>query len=431
MVPDDQLHLLTAAVDGELNPEEAVRLRRVLAASADARTLLARLQADRTRIRNLPTTTPPADLRDRILAKVNQAPLPIPQPVVEPATNVPAPLRHAHRFRSWVPLGVSASLLIGVSAASFLFFVRLGEQPSHNGGNAVAARNTITPHLPREDRNPSAPIHPGPGVDANFRADAPAVVPAPEPLTGNREFVGPPFLPNNPVFTGPIRPPVKFEAVRARVPFLVPMTELERDDVRQQFAEELARDPSYRIDLFASDPNRAAEVFLTNARANGLAVFIDSAALDRIRRKQPGSFVIYTESLTPDEIRDLFGKLAADDARHSLKVFDTVHATAFHPADAKELRDVLGFDPGLGNGKRLTPGPMTIREQDPKPISAGTGDHVVKALGGPGAKPAVMLSFSPRVNPMTSKELADYRARRGERKPNTIPVMIVIRHPGG
>ncbi|HJZ56812.1 MAG TPA: hypothetical protein VKE74_17725 [Gemmataceae bacterium] len=426
MIPEDQLRLLTAAVDGELSPKEARRLQRLLAASAEARTLLAQLQAHRECLRQLPKAAPPADLRDRILAKLAQ----VPPPVTTPAT-LPFPAGAPTRRRPWVPAAVAASLLLAISAASFGFFSRMDEKSGQPGANSPTARGSVAPALPPEDQHPSTPIVVEPPSGPVARVDNPAIAPAPGP-TPTREFVGPPAPSNNPTLNaGPPRPPIPpLETVHVRVPFLVLLTEFEQPDVRQQFADELGRDPAFRIDLFVTDTNRGAEAFQNAARSNGLALFTDAAAQDRIRRKQPGPFMIYTEALTPAELRDLFGKLAAEDAKNSQRVFDSLHATPLHAADQKELRDVLGFDPGVGKRPVAPAAPA-----DPKPISAGTGDQVAKALsnppGKPADKPAVMLSFSPRINPGMSKELAQYKDRRGERKPSAVPVMIVIRHTSG
>ena len=47
---------------------------------------------------------------------------------------------------------------------------------------------------------------------------------------------------------------------------------------------------------------------------------------------------------------------------------------------------------------------------------------------------AVLLTWSPaqgRTPPATSAELKTFLAKRGERKPNAVPVIIVIRHGNG
>src|SRR5205809_230060 len=81
MLTDDILHLITAAVDGELSPAEAQRLSQVLYTSPEACQIYARLKADSDRIRALPRVLPPVDLLPRVMARIADAtPLPLPFP---------------------------------------------------------------------------------------------------------------------------------------------------------------------------------------------------------------------------------------------------------------------------------------------------------------------------------------------------------------
>jgi hypothetical protein len=160
-------------------------------------------------------------------------------------------------------------------------------------------------------------------------------------------------------------------------------------------------------------------------------VFADAMATERLKRRMPGSFVVYTESLTAAEVRDLLLKLAAEDAKTTQRTLDSLHVVGATSADQKDLKDTLGFDPGPWK-KPATPSPG-----DAKPISAGTADQLAKSVStsGPKAveKPAVLATYGPtasRTPPLASKELKLYGEKRGERKPNTVPVMIVIRVPG-
>src|SRR5262249_57095856 len=95
MIADDLLQLMTAAIDGELTPAEAQRLRRVLADSAEARIVFAKLKADSHRLHTLPRVAPPADLHKRVMARVAAvtpppARLPPSEPKAEPKAQ-PAP----------------------------------------------------------------------------------------------------------------------------------------------------------------------------------------------------------------------------------------------------------------------------------------------------------------------------------------------------
>jgi len=279
--------------------------------------------------------------------------------------------------------------------------------------------------LPREASAQSMPPTPPVPPERNLAE----LVPPTPPESPNRiDEIPPPRAKGSDVFAFPPQkaiPPL--ERFVVRVPFLASIAELERDDAKQTLLEELSREPAYRIDLFAKDTARGVEAFQAAAKASGIALFADATALDRVKKKQSTSVIVYSESLAAADIRDLLAKIAADDAKNIQRVFDSIHATPALPADQAALKDVLGSDPGLW--KR--PAAAT----DPKPISAGTGDELTKTLTAkPGDKPAVLLSFTPaafRTNPALSKELKEFLAKRGERKASAVPFLLVIRAPQG
>lgn len=433
MIPAEQLQLLTAAADGELSPTEGLRVRLLLAGSAEARELFARLQADSARLRRLAPVAPPADLYARIMGR-----LPVTTPVARPSRSA--------RSRPWVPLAVAASLLLAVTAGSFWFFSRDNDLTPNQTGTETADNGDRTPHakpgasepswfevLPKENAPPPSIPHlaepPAIGV-----AQAPGPGPSPEPP----DELPPPRPVAKDGYAFPPLPPLPPpDLVRVRLPFLASVSDLARDDIREKLADELGRDPAVRIDLFTNDPVKATQLVQAAAKGSGLSVHTDAITAERMKRKQAGAYVVYTESLTPAEVRDLFGKLATADAKQKQRAFDMLHATAAQAADQKELKDVLGTDPGPW--KRVQPGQGTSpTKTDPKPISAGTGDQLTKNLTTPatkpGEKPAVLMTLTPaayRTHPAMSKELKEFLAKRGERKASAVPVMIVIRHTGG
>jgi len=256
-------------------------------------------------------------------------------------------------------------------------------------------------------------------------AATPSTLPPPRPRRNPA-----PSVRQNPDLVGgapaPALPP--FDRVRVRLPFLAAAAELDREDTRAALLEELGRDSAARVDVFVKDPARAAELLQAAARQSGLSVHADAAAADRVRTRKPTSaFLLFTESLTPAEVRDLLAKLAAADARASARVLDTVHVTALHPADQRDLHaNVLGFDVN----------PPRKGGTDPKPIGAGTADQVAKNVAGakPGERSAVLVAYHPagvRTVPGLSKELVQFATRRGDRKPGAVAVVIVVRHAGG
>jgi hypothetical protein len=281
MIPDDQLQLLTAAVDGELSPPQARALKHLLASSPAARDLLARLKADRARLRALPPAAPPAHLPARILAA-----LPAPQLII-----VRPVRREADASRSWSPLVLAASVLVGLAASSFWFFARDGRKPDSaaNGRGAPAdargAGEGFADVLPAEgDRAVSAPA---PDTTENRAAhappqpiDRPLSEQIPEPRAVSRSLNAAPLTPETP----------PLELVRVRLPFLTPVADLDRDEVGSRLVAELGRDPAARLDLFAKDAGRGVEAVVAAARAGGVTVFADAATSERVEggRREAG-----------------------------------------------------------------------------------------------------------------------------------------------
>ena len=71
-------------------------------------------------------------------------------------------------------------------------------------------------------------------------------------------------------------------------------------------------------------------------------------------------------------------------------------------------------------------------------VSAGTADQIIDSIkagkGAPARDTAVLMTWSPsqgRTPPAMSAELKTYLSKRGERKPDAVPVIIVIRHGNG
>lgn len=459
-----QLELITAAVDGELSATEQRAFRALLASSAEARELFGRLKADSLRVAALPRVAPPADLQAKIMARLGAttpAPASRPKtqkspaaaPVTEPARKlVPA---HAHspaprRTARWVPAALAASVLLCITAASFAFFQGTGPKnqiaknswanilpsgPENTHG--VPSPTGPNPNPDRERPDPAfvarADVSPVPPVPNPREVPAPEIATAPAPRAVNPDFIGSPFRLTLP----------PFERVEIRVPFLRPAADLGREDIAQELTDELRRDPA-RLDLFVRDTARGVEVFQNAAKAAGLAVHVDAATLEKLKKKQAHSVVIYTESLSAAELAALFAKLSAEDAKYSPRVCDSLHANAVARADELELKAVLGLDVGLY--KRPTPATGQGAERVPsgKSVTAGTIDQVVQSVSGgsPSAsakgpdKHAVLLTWQTahpnlaRTNPAASAELKQYLQKRGARPANAVPAVIVIRPVG-
>src|SRR5207302_7741950 len=99
--------------------------------------------------------------------------------------------------------------------------------------------------------------------------------------------------------------------VSIRLPLRATVANLDQPAHRARLAAELGRDPAYRLDLFVHDTVRAAEVFQAAAKAAGVRLTVDPVAQERIKKKLPTTWAVYTEALTADEAAAFLAKLAA------------------------------------------------------------------------------------------------------------------------
>jgi hypothetical protein len=453
---EEQLSLITAAVDGELSQAEQVLFRKLVEASAEARILFSRLKADRNRVRSLGQATPPATLLPCVMAKIaalTPPPGSLPAPIAastrstllaQPARVAALPSRA--RYRPWVPVSIAASLLVAICGISFWFFTR-----SVDNAGAIA-RNSHRQRTPARggagesdwskwlpfERGPQ-PVAPTPRTPTETDSlvsrtetqavlvDSPsaaAVAIAPEPRT---VF--------NPALMGAeVRPDIPpLDLVRVRVPFLRPLAEFDREETKSLLVGELNRDPAFRVDLFSRNLPRSVELLRAAAKSTGLTLHVDPVSLDRVNKGLSSAFVVYTESLTATELADLFAKLANEDARISPRVFDVLHAAAVVQGDQEAIRNILGIDPGL-----LKRAAQDKPRESGKSITEGTADQIVKSLttsaGKSSEKIAVLMTWTPtlaRTPPAASAELKQFLLKRGERKPNVVPALLVIRYRNG
>jgi hypothetical protein len=408
MLTDADRELISAALDGDLSPAEEATFRRLLAESAEACALFRHLQADARRLRCLPAASAPARLADRVLARLD---LPI------PTTTRPAPAARV----GWPGYAVAASALLAVTAGSFWL-----ARPGADDTDAVAQRESLprgadpnrqddvgSPAVPREaaPETISAPREAVPSP-RDFATRTPEPAPLPRPA-GTDTVVG----------SGLLTGPKPVETVQVRLPYLAPVADLDRADAQAKVVDELGRDPAYRLDLFTRDVLAGAEVFQAAARSAGLKVTVETVAQERLKKKvPPTAWAVYTDALTAAEIARLMAEVAVQNRADRTAPFTTAHLYPAQAAEQRDLHHLLGTD--VGPWKRAT--------ADPKPVSAGTAGQLAAALqkSGKGAeKSALFLTYLPvreRASPK-SPQIAAFVDRLGVRRPDTLPLLVVIR----
>jgi hypothetical protein len=408
MLTRAEQELITAAIDGELSPDDAARFRRLTTESSVALALYTALVRDRDRLRGLPRVAAPPGLAAAVIGGVRPA---------EPRRKLPERVR-------WLPIAVAASFLLAVAGGTYFLAGRSADRRPLAQTDPLAPQGVVVPPPEIEHRAPRPeprPVAPLPRA-ASLPPSPVAKAPSPQPP-----------LPAPPAAFGaaPGDPAPELDLVQLRLPVLLPVADLYRDDAKAVVRAELARDPAFRIDLFARDTNRAAELLTAAGKAVRLTVLTEAVAGERLKRKFPSAWAVFTDALTPDEVAKWLAAVAAADEKASAKspagrVFESAHVVPAQPPEQREARDLFGIDLGPVRRSRSPTTP-------PKAVSAGTADQVASALQKGADKPAVLVTYLPpaaRVNPAVSKELKAFHDRRGERKPGTVAVIVVIRPAG-
>ncbi len=419
MLSEHEKNLIAAAVGGELSAEEERACSALLARSPAAIELHAAMVNDRERLAALPRRPAPQDLATAIFAAIQRD-----------CPTVPAKSSRYSKRSKWIPAAMAASFFIAVSSGTYWFVAgsqsprmvnkQLQQLPKDNlvlvpqaNPNQVAVLpGSPAVELPIAPSAPEAPTIPSTSVTANQTPDA--TKPKEPPLDPNR------------ILAAPVGNDVKaFDRVELKLPLLIPFTDLATEESQAALQANLARDPATRVDLFAKDTAKAAEALVAAGKKLNLNIQIETVASERMKRKMPSAWWIYTEALTPQEIAKWLGETAAVEAAltsPSEKTFGNLHAVAAGNLEQKDSLSLAGVD--LGIGKKTPP---TSNAH----ISSKTIDQVTGSLQkAETPKPGILLTYLPplvRVHPLLSKDIKQYHELRKDRKPGTVPLVIVVR----
>jgi len=418
--------LLTAAVDGELTPAERKAVDRALRDSEAARALLAKLQSDKARVKSLPRVPAPIDLAENVLSMIQDRAM--------TPTPLPPARRPARKFNwallpVWVNIGTAAAILVIVSLGSYSYFA--SSQDYFTARNRVDVAKVPDPKLPNYEDLTKV-------IEPKIRED---VRPVREDLVQRPREVGPEFGPIPRDITDIIAGPLldvmpEIEAVqldKIRVSSLFGLSDLSADELaRKKLITEMKKDELIRLDLFCGTTQKALDRVLVSLKARGINVVTDTFAADRLKKKQPTEVVIFTEALTPAEVAEFLANLGTEDTKSGSSEFSTLVAAPFLPADLDKLGRLLGIPnvlPKPAAGKKA----IDIT----KPLPEGTANHVAATLANmrtgsstpaKSEKMAIVAAYSPvNGNPGNSKEIKQFLERRGERKPDAKPLMLVLR----
>jgi hypothetical protein len=435
MHPDRERRLLTAYVDGELSPRQLRHVERLLARSEPARRLLRQLQADSRALRDLPTVRPPTDLAPAILGAI--APRRA-QPRVAPRPAVSAGLS------AWVGVAAAAAVLLGLGLASYLYFASWVEREP---GSADAARRNLPPQpdQPKE----SGPLlartdRPGTRNDADLERSRDRLPPSPPPAKASSGVAersrpsAPADSPDDKVLTDRVDI-FRIARIDVDLPVTFKLDALVEGTVRKAFLAELAAGRDFRLELPCRNGTRAFEHLRGGIQSLGIAPVFDPAAREHLRLPQlPGSYLVYLEDVTPEELARLLTVSAEADRKGGRapldRQFDRLVLARMTAADHKELAALAGTDPAqadhprapaAADGRRPLPD-LTARQVEKS--LAGQGGAVRPRPGeAPGSRPALVLSSSPPRPRAGSADVQRYLQMRKPARPGTLRVLLVLR----
>ncbi len=412
MLTELQRELISLAVGGRLLPAEEVAFRALLAESCDAVALLQTLQSQAARLHALPRAALPAGRSATILRAIAKTPAP-----VGPSVTVRVPARSG---RSWLPYAVAASTLLAVTGGSF-WAAQQSARPGANRPAELAKLPVVNPQDPAAKPGLIATDVPEPGLPAP-RVVNPAELARVEPPSGPELAPEPRVRPAGEIVgSGAFQQRPNLATLDIRLPILTTASKLDQPEVRTLTAAEVNSSPAVRLDLFSRDTLRGIQALQTAATTAGVTVAVDGLTAERMKKNQALVWAVYAESLTADDLAKWLDQVAVVNREAGKDApFGAAHLTTAAGPESRDLRDLLGVEPNFS--KRIVAGV-------PNSVKASTADQVAQAMSKP-VKAAILLTYAPanaRTPATMSAEVKSFLTGRGDRKPGTTPVLIVVR----
>jgi len=419
MVPDAIKKLLTAAVDGELSLSQQKRLNAILQDSDEARELYEHLLADSKRVASIPAHRLPVDFAHNVLQSIQDMGLK-PRPV-QPQTpfwsNLPV----------WASFASAAAVLLAISVGSYLYFASAEAYKQHH---ELAERTKHRP-IPNELKNDPITVivkknDPEPIVAPRELPNA-IVQNQPQPI----ERLPLPSVYDPDRLTSPVQEPLVPRVVeQPRLPLLIDLKTIDQASKRQKLDRELKHNEPIRIELFCNDGNRALER-IQHAMKASHRFMIDGIAEERIKKKFPTQFAIYSETMTGVELTELLVSLGAED-RKADSVFDKGVLTAFQSADVTELAQMLGVPSKELFKVKVNGAQRPFTETTPEQIVTNLATRTPGSPLAPATKQAeravLVMPYQPvKAPPMASTQIRAFVEQRKERKDGALPVLIILR----
>ncbi len=414
---DSEHELICLAVDGELTAAERPAFQTLISKSPLANELYTVLCEQRDRMRQFAVCRAPKSLAESVMARVRQLP-------AHTHTTPAKPKADSHRRTVWLSLATAASFFLLIGSASFYI-------AQNRNNEATFAQQILA--LPSGDKSATPPIETsilvadrGSDMDpVEFEpidvatsvaiVEKPATAPVVKTAPANAgTLLGSPLVDS-------FKP---FDSLRVQLPMLLPFSDIPRDDAKESLRNQLTLAPNTRIDLFSKDTAKAAELLILSGKSQSISTITETIAGERMKRKMPSTWIIYTDMLTATEVSNWLSSAATTTPQLATRL----HVVSGQQQERKDLRELLGID--LTAAKKLE---ATTPNQS---LAAGTLDQVANSLqkAMKPEKSAILLTYLPpivRAQPSLSKDVKQYHELRKDRQSGTVSVMIVIRPTNG
>ncbi len=431
MLTPNELELLTACVDGELDARQRRACARLLRAKPEARRLLAELKGDSRELQAMPAVPAPPSLHSAIVEAA--AALPRPQRRVHPPRPASRPLP------LWMGYAAAAAVLLAVGLSSFFLHSDNGPRPGKPALVKKAPEPGVLGKMPRlidevaHEGNRVVEEMPPPRVVSGDDPDEPEDPPPPTPTPPERR-------PGPVLASGQTEPVGRLERVEVALPRVHILHGLDIPEQLKGLRAQLSSAPAFRVELPARDGTRGFERVRLALAAIKANVLIDATAAPRLKAPAVRSdFAVYLEDITADDLADVLRAVGAADRAAAVKKPADRHfegplvVKELTRWDRRDLTDLLGLDP-LKVRPLSKATPVDIR----KPLDETTAGQVDDALSGKGpARPgsAVRPQAHGIVLPLTgprgkTAELKKYLETRTPARPGTLQVLLVVRNVG-
>ncbi len=384
MLSDQVLQLLTAFVDGELNPRQREEVLRLLNKSSEARELVRQLQENANKLKQLPRRK----VEPSLVADVLQA---IADAKATPATANARPRRSRTRWLPYIAVSLAASVVVAVLGA--IYYQSIVSNGTGKGDDAPPIAKGGNPSEKKLDSKTSAEKKAEPKTAPESAKKQP-----PNPLLANliegtfRDF-GAPIL--------------------VERPFLAQFRDLQKDGAASgQLAHELDRGKAVQLDITVKNNAFAMDRLRTVLLERGVLLVADPSASKKLRDKNQAKteYLVFAENLTSDELTKMMRELSQtvvvgqkNTERKEPSPYQKVAVSKFAGDERQKVAKLLGVESAAlepKDGKGKTPTPKTERQ-------------------------AVLLPTAASAS--VSSEVRQFAASRQTLRPGTLQVLIRIR----